>query len=841
VDNGVNEKNGDQYHQSTPWHQYFDFGDQVISGARDTEDLNFLKAKHKELKDNLVRKCAKKHNPHEPDTDWERIKNEIDTMEAQFQMHVKTLEDKKEKEKEEEVNKMFADSPCGDPGETLGHEPARSPPLRVLQQSGSGAGGGAGGKRAADAAPDTAHEEPFHNCRVIFTGPSASRSGGATAGDTPCTLTAADAASSAGQKAVAPAKEAPQGTGGVSAFSAEKEAVSPDKMVVVRFKGNYTEVPEVNKALEAVRSYLLDVLDIKEEIIQGTPSGLEWLKIGDVPSDGDEILDNPQLRDALSLKRGTTATFTRSEWDAFGVQKLHIGHFVKIDDSCYFKPVARQGLPHDMALMVYVSVGPQPSNVLEGVWEQELKTFISKQCMARLEAFGRKSECSKWEDDKIGISVSFNADQPHVGIVLDQKDGGEEREMMSFVSCMMSFVKKQVELTWKESPLARPGELKECKRLWGTNVTVETSIDTLSPTIERSWLSKEFANKLLVSVPERKKFGEQIPELTHADLEGCLKAHLNKSDLQHIAAQISGTKYFYFPGSIIVVTSGMCAAAANLLQYAIVHRFRDEKITTLQMIELPKHWGMEVASAGCYVMKESELPRDIADSIASVLHAPGAACSVQAPETRTLSAGGSKGQRGLQDVVNTQPLAGENPLRTKLSHGNPQLGLEYDGESLGETMHGYGTLTNLLGKYGAKGDYVVGTNGFWWHKCQGTFDKDKMTGPGGGNQSLCALRVCGRLPWKWSCLFCLQMIKYLSPLLEALVCRQDCMAEWRRIRRSNGSQPAVRGHFDEGGWLLVQRHICPAVSRSHVQLQAKAQEHQATTWREHQVRGPNGS
>ena len=142
-------------------------------------------------------------------------------------------------------------------------------------------------------------------------------------------------------------------------------------------------------------------------------------------------------------------------------------------------------------------------------------------------------------------------------------------------------------------------------------------------------------------------------------------------------------------------------------------------------------------------MKASELPRDIA----SVLHAPDAAFSVQAPETRTLSAAGSNGQRGLQEVVNAQPLAGGNPLRTKRPHGKPQLGLEYDGESLEEAMHGpNGTLTNLLGKYGAKGDYVVGTNGFWWHKCQGTFDEDKMTGPGGGNQSLCALRVCGRLP-----------------------------------------------------------------------------------------------
>lgn len=44
-----------------------------------------------------------------------------------------------------------------------------------------------------------------------------------------------------------------------------------------------------------------------------------------------------------------------------------MGHFVKMDDSCYFTPVARQGLPHAIALMVYISVGPQPSNVINGV------------------------------------------------------------------------------------------------------------------------------------------------------------------------------------------------------------------------------------------------------------------------------------------------------------------------------------------------------------------------------------------------------------------------------------------------------------------------------------------
>jgi hypothetical protein len=118
-----------------------------------------------------------------------------------------------------------------------------------------------------------------------------------------------------------------------------------------------------------------------------------------------------------------------------------------------------------MALMVYVSVGPQPSNVLDGVWEQELKTFISKQCKVALKAQDKHSECSKWEDHKIGISVNFNADQPRVGIVLDQKDGGEERDMMDFV-------KELVEETWRGLPRARPGELKECMKLWGTDVTV---------------------------------------------------------------------------------------------------------------------------------------------------------------------------------------------------------------------------------------------------------------------------------------------------------------------------------------------------------------------------------
>jgi len=288
VDNGVDKRNGDKNHQSTPWHQYFDFGAQVISGARDTEDLNLLKAEHKKLKDNLVRKCAKKHNPHEPDPDWERIKNEINPMEAQFQMHVKTLEDKKEKEKEEEeVNNMLAvlaDNPFGDPGETLGHEPARSPPLRVLQHSRSEAGEGAGGKRAADAAPDMAHE-------------AAGEGGKWPRGSAPAA--AREPADRWGRWG-APIQRL---TGDASAFSAEKNVVC-----VFRLPGDYAdenELQKVNDEVGAVRQSLLIHIEQSPEvqgIIQGTPSGLKWVEIGERPTSG-EILDNQQLKGALSRKR----------------------------------------------------------------------------------------------------------------------------------------------------------------------------------------------------------------------------------------------------------------------------------------------------------------------------------------------------------------------------------------------------------------------------------------------------------------------------------------------------------------------------------------------------------
>jgi hypothetical protein len=115
----------------------------------------------------------------------------------------------------------------------------------------------------------------------------------------PCVLREADAASSACKKA----GRAPQETEAVSTFSAERDVVC-----VLRLPGNYAdekEVQKVNTEVEALRSSLL--INIKQSpegqgIIQGTPSGLKWVEIGERPTSG-EILDNQQLKIALSRKR----------------------------------------------------------------------------------------------------------------------------------------------------------------------------------------------------------------------------------------------------------------------------------------------------------------------------------------------------------------------------------------------------------------------------------------------------------------------------------------------------------------------------------------------------------
>ena len=63
--------------------------------------------------------------------------------------------------------------------------------------------------------------------------------------------------------------------------------------------------------------------------------GLKWLKIGDSATTNGQRLGNSTLAEALKSK----TEFTEQEWDAFGVQDLHVDHFVESGGSC-FKPAA---------------------------------------------------------------------------------------------------------------------------------------------------------------------------------------------------------------------------------------------------------------------------------------------------------------------------------------------------------------------------------------------------------------------------------------------------------------------------------------------------------------------
>ena len=229
---------------------------------------------------------------------------------------------------------------------------------------------------------------------------------------------------------------------GAAACSGAAEFVSPckgvvvgDKAVVVRLSGSFdrANVQQVNTDLEKWRQKIFNIIMQTQEgmeIVDRTPSGLKWRKIGTAQPDG-RLLQNAKLSSALSGKCASVA-FTQREWNAFDIKDLHMDNFVKSDDSCYFKPARQQGLPQDRLLMVYVSVGPWPPNALDGGWEQELQNFIAVNCRVFLKANRRHAEYSEWTGDKIGISV-LHAEERDVRIVLDQKDGGEEHEMLDYV------------------------------------------------------------------------------------------------------------------------------------------------------------------------------------------------------------------------------------------------------------------------------------------------------------------------------------------------------------------------------------------------------------------------
>ena len=60
-------------------------------------------------------------------------------------------------------------------------------------------------------------------------------------------------------------------------------------------------------------------------------SGLKWRKAkSEKPSNGQELM-NEKLAEALATK----TEFTQAEWDAFGIEVLHMDHFIQSGASCF--------------------------------------------------------------------------------------------------------------------------------------------------------------------------------------------------------------------------------------------------------------------------------------------------------------------------------------------------------------------------------------------------------------------------------------------------------------------------------------------------------------------------
>jgi len=78
--------------------------------------------------------------------------------------------------------------------------------------------------------------------------------------------------------------------------------------------------PNAHSAQLARKQILSGVLTL------GKPTGLKWLRAGDrQPGEGRELTGYPALADALQHQ----TEFTQQEWDAFGVSKLRVDHWVK--------------------------------------------------------------------------------------------------------------------------------------------------------------------------------------------------------------------------------------------------------------------------------------------------------------------------------------------------------------------------------------------------------------------------------------------------------------------------------------------------------------------------------
>ena len=109
------------------------------------------------------------------------------------------------------------------------------------------------------------------------------------------------------------------------------------------------EVPSLcwphDKAEELVSSFLCAPAEIQTAVLDmaapDRDSGLEWIDMGsEVPMDGSP-LEHPALAQALAKQ----TQFTRKEWEAFGISKLRMDHFIVSGNSCFRPANPRRSCP----------------------------------------------------------------------------------------------------------------------------------------------------------------------------------------------------------------------------------------------------------------------------------------------------------------------------------------------------------------------------------------------------------------------------------------------------------------------------------------------------------------
>ena len=113
-------------------------------------------------------------------------------------------------------------------------------------------------------------------------------------------------------------------------------------------------------------------------------SGMEWLKLTEAPSNGQEV-KHTELAEALE---GGKLNFTQSEWKKFGVSNLTPNHFVKAGDK-YFKP-ANLGYKLKHTGSKIPSIDIQQIQELPEYerqqWEKVYSDYIDRENLATLQA-----------------------------------------------------------------------------------------------------------------------------------------------------------------------------------------------------------------------------------------------------------------------------------------------------------------------------------------------------------------------------------------------------------------------------------------------------------------------